>query len=487
MRKQILLVEDSPSLASVYQSYLEQEDYLLICVSSGKEALIQISRTPPDAVILDLKLPDMHGMDILKHIEQAQLPSSVIIITAHGSIDIAVDAMHHGAFDFLVKPFNAKRLKITLKNALKNLALTKQVATLKENFDRNQYEGFIGESLAMQAIYRIIDSAATSNATIFITGESGTGKEVCANAVHNRSQRHNKPFVALNCGAIPKDLMESEIFGHIKGAFTGAQSNRDGAASQADGGTLFLDEICEMDLELQTKLLRFIQTKTFQRVGGVQLETVDVRFICATNRDPWQEVQAGRFREDLYYRLHVIPIQLPPLRERDTDVKLLIDSLLHQYSQEENKPFQQFSVPATQILMAYPWPGNVRELQNVIRNIVVLNTGTEVTPDMIPPPVYCEPAKALSAKSKPAVSVFSDNDTSAPDLQFADTAPQRAVIEETQNKSDEERSEIIPLWQVEREAIEKAIFNCDGNIPRAAALLDVSASTLYRKKERWES
>lgn len=479
MRKQILLVEDSPSLTSVYQSYLEQEDYLLISVASGKEAMIQINRRPPDAIILDLKLPDMHGMDILRHIQQEQLPCSVIIITAHGSIDIAVDAMHHGAFDFLVKPFNAKRLKITLSNALNNLALTKEVATLKENFDRNQYEGFIGESLSMQAIYRIIDSAATSNATIFITGESGTGKEVCANAVHNRSQRNTKPFIALNCGAIPKDLMESEIFGHIKGAFTGAQSNRDGAATQADGGTLFLDEICEMDLDLQTKLLRFIQTKTFQRVGGLKPETVDVRFICATNRDPWQEVQAGRFREDLYYRLHVIPIHLPPLRERDTDVKLLIDSLLLQYSREENKPFKQFSTMATQILMTYPWPGNVRELQNVIRNIVVLNTGSEVTPEMIPPPVYCDPANALSAKPVPSISVSRENGSlDTPSLPTSEIPPEPEV---------DKQDVILPLWQVEKEAIEQAISNCNGNIPRAAALLDVSASTLYRKKERWES
>ncbi len=461
MKKRILLVEDSPSLASVYESYLEQEGFLIVTVETGKEALIQISREPPDVILLDLKLPDMDGMKILQKVHEEQIPSSVIIITAHGSIDIAVNAMQYGAFDFLVKPFDAKRLKITVNNALKNLSLTKQVATFREDFDRNHYEGFIGESLPMQAVYRIIDSAATSNATIFVTGESGTGKEVCANALHRRSPRKSNPFIALNCGAIPKDLMESEIFGHVKGAFTGAVTNRDGAATQANKGTLFLDEICEMDLDLQTKLLRFIQTGTFQPVGGSQLETVDVRFVCATNRDPWKEVQEGRFREDLYYRLHVIPIHLPPLRDRETDVKLLIDRLLVEYSKEENKQFEKFSPAAIRIMMDYAWPGNVRELQNIIRNIVVLNTGSEVTPDMIPKAVTGNSTHIQPAKHQ---------------MQSAESVP----------LANQSNTEITPLWQVEKETIEKAIALCEGNIPKAAALLDVSASTIYRKRERWE-
>lgn len=468
MKKRILLVEDSPSLASVYESYLEQEGFLIITVDTGKDALIQISREPPEVILLDLKLPDMDGMDILKKIHEEQIPSNVIIITAHGSIDIAVNAMQFGSFDFLVKPFDAKRLKITVNNALKNLALTQEVATMRESFDRNHYEGFIGESLAMQGVYRIIDSAAMSNATIFITGESGTGKEVCANAIHRRSPRKSNSFIPLNCGAIPKDLMESEIFGHVKGAFTGAQSNRDGAATQAHKGTLFLDEICEMDLELQTKLLRFIQTGTFQPVGGSQLETVDVRFVCATNKDPWKEVQEGRFREDLYYRLHVIPIHLPPLRDRETDVKLLIDRLLAQYCEEESKSFSKFSSTAIRAMMDYSWPGNVRELQNIIRNIVVLNMGTEVTLDMIPPPVNTGTINTSFARSQ-------DNERTQPPSTPSHHEPADDI------------TGITPLWQVEQDTIERAIKMCDGNIPKAAALLDVSASTIYRKRERWDN
>jgi DNA-binding NtrC family response regulator len=314
--------------------------------------------------------------------------------------------------------------------------------------------------MAMQAVYRIIESAAPSKATVFITGESGTGKEVCAEAIHQCSPRREQPFIALNCAAIPHDLMESEIFGHVKGSFTGAQGDRKGAASLADGGTLFLDEICEMDLDLQSKLLRFIQTGTLQRVGSGKLETVDVRFICATNRDPLLEVKAGRFREDLYYRLHVIPLYLPPLRERGEDILLLARSLLQNYAKEENKRFRDFDAAAARVLLDYPWPGNVRELQNVVRNIVVLNDKELVSPDILPPPL--NGVRALAVATTAA-------------QQPAATATTPAV-----------GGPIRPLWLVEKEVIEQAIASCDGNIPKAAALLEISPSTIYRKKQGWE-
>lgn len=253
--------------------------------------------------------------------------------------------------------------------------------------------------------------------------------------------------------------MESEIFGHVKGSFTGAQGDRKGAASLADGGTLFLDEICEMDLDLQSKLLRFIQTGTLQRVGSGKLETVDVRFVCATNRDPLVEVKAGRFREDLYYRLHVIPLALPPLRERGEDILLLARELLLRYAGEENKRFRDFDADAVQVLLDYPWPGNVRELQNVVRNIVVLNDGELVSPDILPPPLN----GGRTLAPEPAVGI-------------ADPQSEPVVV----------RRQVRPLWQVEKEAIEQAIASCDGNIPKAAALLEISPSTIYRKKQSWE-
>lgn len=455
----ILIVEDSEALAAVYRSYLEADTgYQVQVVGDGASALQLLKSAAPDLLLLDLHLPDMNGMDILRFVHQQKLPAQTIIITAHGAVDIAVDALHLGAFDFLVKPFDGRRLRVTVRNALERLEMNQEIALYRDTFDRSHYEGFIGESLKMQAVYRTIDSAAPSNATIFITGESGTGKEVCAAAIHQRSPRAKQPFIALNCGAIPRDLIESEIFGHVKGAFTGAVSARDGAAKMADGGTLFLDEICEMDVDLQSKLLRFIQTGTFNKVGSSVKEQVNVRFVCATNRNPWEEVEKGNFREDLYYRLHVIPIQLPPLCERETDVVLLMEKFLAQFSQEEQRQFKGFSTAAKNCMLGYHWPGNVRQLQNVVRQIVVLNNGPEVTVEMIPMQVRQHSQRVEKDKVKPeVVTTYQASET----------------------------PEIEPLWKVEKQAIERAIELCGGNVPKAAALLEVSASTLYRKKERW--
>ena len=295
---QILLVEDQRALARTYQGFLRNEPYEIAHVESGASALQALDGNP-SAVILDLKLPDMSGLDILGTIRKRGLNLPVVVITAHGSMQTAIDAMRAGAADFLVKPFTAERLKVTLQNVLEKEELTATVRTYQEEIDLRNFQGFIGSSLKMQAVFRAIESAANSKATVFFTGESGTGKEIAARAVHDLSGRKGK-FVPLNCGAIPRDLMESEFFGHVKGAFTGALAEREGAARQAHKGTLFLDEVCEMDLQLQTKLLRFLQTGQFNKVGGSTLEAVDVRVVCATNRDPYAEVQAGRFREDLY-------------------------------------------------------------------------------------------------------------------------------------------------------------------------------------------
>jgi DNA-binding NtrC family response regulator len=453
----ILVVEDSPSMAEMYKEYLQGDSYDIDVVSTGQDALVKLKESLPAAIVLDVNLPDMSGMEILKTIHDQQLPIVSLVITGHGSVDLAVESMNLGAYDFIEKPFSAKRLKQTLSNALEHQELSETLDTLQDEYGRNGFEDFIGSSLPMQGVYRIIESAAPSNATVFITGESGTGKEVCATSIHKRSQRGKQPFIALNCGAIPHDLMESEIFGHTKGAFTGAVSAREGAASRADGGTLFLDELCEMDLDLQTKLLRFIQTGTFQKVGSNTVETVDARFICATNKNPLDEVKNGNFREDLYYRLHVIPIHLPPLRDRAQDIGLLMNSLLKEYTEEEKKGFEGFSVEAEMVMMSYDWPGNVRQLQNVIRNIVVLNSGDQVSHDMLPPPL---------------------NELSLTMPLARANVPNTAV-------SFQQTDDIKPLWQVEKQTIESAIAYCDDNIPKAAALLEVSASTIYRKRERW--
>ena len=292
-RPNVLLVEDDTLLAEAYQAYLGKEDWLLAVAHTGRDALAAIERLGPEVILLDLLLPDMHGLKIVDFITTREVPVSVVVITSQGSIKTAVEAMRAGAWDFLVKPVSAERLVYTLRNALDRHRLHRTVQTYEETFARERYCGFIGASPQMQLVYRIIDSAAQSRATVFVTGESGTGKELCAEAIYRMSPRSNGPFVVVNCAAIPKDLMESEIFGHVEGAFTGATSDRKGAAALADGGTLFFDEICEMDTALQAKLLGFVQGGTFQRIGGSNEIKVDVRIICATNRDLLAEVESG--------------------------------------------------------------------------------------------------------------------------------------------------------------------------------------------------
>ncbi|MEC9345698.1 MAG: sigma-54 dependent transcriptional regulator [Pseudomonadota bacterium] len=477
-RSNILLVEDTPTLARSYIQFLRDEPYDIRHVELGREALEIIDSGRPDAILLDLKLPDMDGMDILRHVHEIDGTIPVIVITAHGSVQTAVAAMQAGATDFIVKPFNADRLKVTLKNALETDRLRQIVDTYRSEIDKNGFEGFVGNSLPMQAVYRIIEAAAPSKATVFVTGESGTGKEVCAEAIKNRSPRRNGPFIALNCAAIPRDLMESEIFGHVKGAFTGALGERDGAATMANGGTLFLDEICEMNMDLQAKLLRFVQTETFRKVGASNIEKVDVRLICATNRDPMAEVQAGRFREDLYYRLHVIPLHLPPLREREDDILQIARMFLGRFAEQERRGFRDFDPATAAILMSWNWPGNVRELQNVIHNTVVLHDGQMVTPDMLPPPLASVSPTVRPVEVAPA-----------PPAMIAMPAVSGPVPEDPRPRPTDVKSlseDIRPLATVEREYIERAIDRCGGNIRTAAALLGIAPQTIYRKRAVWE-
>ena len=466
----LLLVEDTKSLSLVYQGYLAKENYAVTEAINGQQALDSINQDYPDIMLLDINLPDISGIDILKQCQAEQWPIATIVITSDGSVDMAVETMRLGAADFISKPFDANRLIVTIKNVIEKQKLNRIVKMYQENYARDKFHSFIGQSLKMQAVYRIIESAAPSKASVFITGESGTGKELCAEALHLESTRKEQAFIPLNCAAIPKELMESEIFGHIKGAFTGAQKEREGAASLANHGTLFLDEICEMDMELQSKLLRFLQTSTYQKVGSSKIEQCDIRFVCATNRDPMEEVKAGRFREDLYYRLHVIPIELPSLRERDDDVIHIARHFLVSYNKEEKKSFKSFSFEAERILLQYNWPGNIRQLLNVIRNVVVLNTGKIITPEMLPPPLDNILATAIT-----------DEHSSSDEPEKASVQPQ---VQNTQNGLRD--YQIIPLWKVEQKVINEAIDACNGNIPQAAAQLEVSPSTIYRKKQSWD-
>jgi two-component system repressor protein LuxO len=456
-KPRLLLVEDTPSILRLYHEVLKKLDVELIDAETGAHALAVLAETIPDLVLLDVELPDINGIEILRRIRARNLPCAVIVVTAHGSVKTAVEAMREGAYDFIIKPFPPDRLIVTVRNALERRQL-QTLAAANEIAKEGKFCGLIGASLPMRAVYHVIESAASSRATVFITGESGTGKELCAQAIHELSPRRGRPFVAANCGAIPRELMESEMFGHVKGAFTGAVGGREGAITRAHGGTLFLDEICDMDLTLQVKLLRVIQSGEFQKVGGNETERADVRYVCATNRDPWSEVQAGRFREDLYYRLHVVPCAMPPLRERDDDVLLLARHFLELYSKEEGKEFIDFDEGAVRALRRYPWPGNVRELQNVLRNAVLFNQGSLV-------------AEAMLNRLDPAA---------------APRPASIATLSPATRHGIPPTGSIKPLWLIEKEAMEEAIALCDGNIPRAAALLEVNPSTIYRRKAEWE-
>ena len=460
-RARVLLVEDTASLAAVYAEYLRAAGHAAEHARTAEEALKLARAAPPDAVLLDLRLPDGDGMSVLRELRRESPDVAVVVMTAHGSVATAVEAMRSGAADFLVKPFAAERLAVTLANVLERAALRREVRDLTAGRPRTAFQGFVGAAPAMQAVYRVLETAAQSKATVFITGESGTGKELAAEAVHRLSPRHAGPFIAINCAAIPRDLIESEIFGHLRGAFTGAVADRIGAAQAADGGTLFLDELCEMDLSLQGKLLRFIQSGTFQPVGSTTARRTDVRFVCATNRDPLEEVKAGRFREDLYYRLHVVPVRLPPLRERGEDVIAIAEAMLARSATEEGKRFRGFAEGAKATLLGHRWPGNVRELENVVRTAVVLHDAEQVEaallPRRAPPPAEPSPVPVL--------------------------LPVPATRHEAQ-RGDPSRL-IRPLAEIEREAIERAVLLCDGNIPKAAAYLGISPSTLYRKRAAW--
>lgn len=504
-RTRILIVEDTQSLAVTYQMYLSPLEVEVELCETGKDAMVSIDKAPPDLVLLDLNLPDISGQEVLSWII-AKHDCEVVIVTAHGSVDLAMELIRAGAKDFLEKPVSADRLRTTARNCLENHNLKSTVASIQKTLTRDHYHGFIGACLPIQAVYKTIDAAAPSKATVFITGESGTGKEVCAEAIQRQSPRHNKPFIAINCGAIPRELIESELFGHVKGAFTGAHNERKGAVLEANGGTLFLDEIGEMPLDLQTKLLRFLQNGTVQKVGSSKVEHVDVRVICATNRDPLEEVQNGNFREDLYYRLNVLPIELPPLRERDKDITLLATRFLSKFASEENKPFEGISDNVQQVFLNYPWPGNIRQLQNVMRNIVVLHNDTTVQREHLPPPLNhnkwqsavsettqtspTPQAAAIPIAEQPAASEALPQPEQAPAtataMQTASPTPPMATPHYTPAISSDQPHRVRTLAEVEREAIEIAISAANGNIPKAAALLDVSPSTIYRKKQNWE-
>jgi DNA-binding NtrC family response regulator len=379
----ILIVDDQDTIRHFLAKAFEQEGHEVVQAGSGEQAMEFLKTGQPDAAILDLKLPGMSGMDLLEKIKLADKHTPVIMITAYGDIASAVRAIKTGAFDYITKPVDIDRLILNLDRALESQKLWLELAHLrKQRLLRFGFDFVVGRSRAMQEMMRVVENLARSNTTtVLIEGESGTGKELVANLIHGLSTRRDEPFMEINCGSLPEELLESELFGHERGAFTDAKAQKRGLLELADRGTVFLDEVGEMSLTTQVKLLRVIERMTFKRVGGTQDISVNLRVISATNRDLAQTVRSGRFREDLYYRLKVVPVRVPPLRERREDIELLAKHFLHQYNGTFSKSFEGISDEALAAMQAYAWPGNVRELKNVMERAVLLFDGDAILPE----------------------------------------------------------------------------------------------------------
>ncbi|MBI4841972.1 MAG: sigma-54-dependent Fis family transcriptional regulator [candidate division NC10 bacterium] len=391
----ILVVDDEEAMREFLRILLEKDGHQVTTAADGEAGLALATGRELDLVISDIKMPRLDGVGLLTGLREHGLDTPVIMVTAYASSDSAIQAMKQGAFDYITKPFKVDEIRLVIQRALARVERRPQVEpTAPPRLEEAALRGIIGKSPKMVELYKLISRVAVVDSTIMITGESGTGKELVARTIHSNSPRAGRPFMAINCGAIPEELLESELFGHVKGSFTGATANKVGLLEVARGGTVFLDEVAEMSPMLQVKLLRFLQDHIFRRVGGTEDMEVDVRMMAATNKDLTQLIQQGSFREDLYYRLNVIPVQLPPLRERREDILVLATNFLGSYAAKAGRLAMEISPEAVQVRMAYAWPGNVRELENAIERAVALAGTDEVQVDNLPPSV-CQPAPPL--------------------------------------------------------------------------------------------
>jgi len=443
----LLVVDDEQRQRDILRMILESEGYDVTTAGNGRQALQAAGGEAFDAVLTDLKMPDMSGIALLEELLRGQPGLCVVLMTAHGSIDSAVDAMRKGAFDYLTKPLERDDLVMVVKRATERSRLLRENRLLQEQLrDRFRIENMVGVHGSMQDVFRVVHKVAASTSTVLIYGESGTGKELVARALHQESERRDRPFYAVNAAALPESILEAELFGHEKGAFTGAESRKIGLFEQASGSTLFLDEVGDMKKDLQVKLLRVLQEREILRVGGTERIRVDVRIVAATNHDLERAVREGRFREDLYYRLNIIPIVLPPLRDRRPDIPLLVEHFLKKYA----RPSKQGTVSkeALEMLMAYDWPGNVRELEGVIERALLLGESDRILPEDLPAAVR---TRATTTRGNVPIDI-----------------PEAG----------------IDLEAVERALILKALERAGGNVTRAARLLGLSRRTLQYRLEK---
>ena len=384
----VLVVDDEQSMRNMLAIALKQEGYEVVTAEDGEAARRELEASSVDLIVSDIRMPGLDGIEVLRFAREHTPGTEVILVTAHASTASAVEALRLGAYDYVTKPFDINELKLTVRRALEVKELRKENVDLKLQLtDRHRLDDLVGKSEAMARVFELINRVTDSDFTVLITGGSGTGKELVARAIHNRGRRKDKPFVTINCSAVPAQLLESELFGHKRGSFTGADRDKDGLFVAAQGGTILLDEIGEMPIEMQPKILRVLEDSRVRPVGATTETEVNVRMLAATNRDLQRAVDGGRFREDLFYRLNVIEIDLPPLKDRPDDVFMLAEYFLHQFREEAGHEISSFSDEAKTLLEAYDWPGNVRELENAVRRAVTLEQGTSIHPDSLPKPV----------------------------------------------------------------------------------------------------
>ena len=436
----VLIVDDETIMRESLAGWLERDGHAVQTARSGEEALKKCRENRFDILLLDIKMEGMSGLEVLRRVKESDADVAVVMITAYGSIATAIEAMKNGAFDYMLKPFDPNELGVLIEKIVRHQQQARENLYLKEQFkERTRFENMIGQSEPMQKVFDLICDVAPADTTVLISGETGTGKGLAAKAIHSHSRRCHGPYVVVNCGAIPEHLMETELFGHMRGAFTDAKETKKGRLELAHGGTLFLDEIGEIGMRMQIDLLRVLEDRVFYRVGGTQPMEADFRVVAATNRSLEQAIRDGRFREDLFYRLNVVGLTLPPLRQRKQDIPLLAEHFLHRYVQETHRPVDRISREALDEMMVYDWPGNVRELENAIERAVVVGKARQILPEDLP--IVCRPTVAAA----------------------------RAVT----------------LEDVEKEHIRQILNDQQWNVARSARALGIDRSTLYSKIKRY--
>jgi two-component system nitrogen regulation response regulator GlnG len=472
----LLLIDDEADVQYSFRRIFDSPEIELTTASSGEEGLQLLSRIKPDLVLMDVRMGGMTGLETLRRIREIDPRQLVILMTAYGTTQTAIEAMKLGAHDYLLKPFDIPKLKEVVVNALKAAHDMRQVVSYQPLLESEDYEqGIVGRSEPMQQVFKLIGQVAASDATALITGESGTGKELVARAIYHHSNRSERPFLAVNCAAIPEPLLESELFGHERGAFTGATLQRVGKFEQCNGGTLFLDEIGDMTPATQTKILRVLQNGTFERVGGNAPIKVDVRIIAATNKPLEEAVAARQFREDLFYRLNVVRIPLPPLRERREDIRLLVNYFLKKFARDQDRQPKSISANAVKKLEQYHWPGNVRELENVIRRALVVTKGDAILLSALPPEIVSQETAVVTV-GQPAAAAPAGDSAGANDA----TALARRLFQWARK---DPKLKIIPA--VERELVIQALKETSGNQVQAAKMLGITRATLRKRIEKF--